>query len=375
MKLILDDNGRSLNFAPFTLTRPVGELRIGIFTNSERWQTLLPEVQISYKTQDYLQDKYNLDINGVTINACIIPNKQIAEAVRNIKPNETIRFDGGWIAKEGMGEVYVNYEGDTPIELKERWELYQQNEIVLAQDFALITAGRQSETLSDSNTVVGDSGRIFVEKGARIEAAILSPGNGYMYFGRDTEVMEGAMIRGSLAMCEGSVLKLGAKIYGSTTLGPHCKVGGEVNNVIFTAYSNKGHDGFLGNSVIGEWCNIGADTNTSNLKNNYSAVKTYNYNTGKLEQTDIQFMGLMMGDHSKCGINTMFNTATVVGVMSNIFGAGFPTKYLSNFQWGTSGEKFAFDKAVESATNMMSRRGLQLSDNDLAILKHISDNL
>lgn len=375
MKLILDDNGRSLNFAPFTLTRPIGELRVGIMTNSERWKKLLPEASISYKTQDYLQDKYGLDINGVTVNACVIPNAEIAEAVRHIKSNETLRFDGGWIAKEGMGEVYVDYEGGAPLELKERWDLYQQNEQVLAQDFKLITKGRQSQTLSASNRVVGDTSKIFLEEGAKIEAAILSPGNGYMYFGKDSEVMEGSIIKGSIAMCEGSVLKLGAKIYGATTLGPFCKVGGEVNNVIFTAFSNKGHDGFLGNSVIGEWCNIGADTNTSNLKNNYSSVKTYNYNTEKLEQTDIQFMGLMMGDHSKCGINTMFNTASVVGVMSNIFGAGFPAKYIANFQWGTSGEKFAFDKAIESATNMMSRRGLHLTKDDLAILKHISDNL
>lgn len=208
-----------------------------------------------------------------------------------------------------------------------------------------------------------------------MEAVILSPGDGYMYFGKDVEVMEGSIIKGSIAMCEGSGLKLGAKIYGATTLGPYCKVGGEVNNVVFQAYSNKGHDGFLGNSVIGEWCNIGADTNTSNLKNNYSEVKTYNYNTRKLEQTDIQFMGLMMGDHSKCGINTMFNTASVVGVMSNIFGAGFPSKFISNFQWGTTGEKFAFEKALESANNMMSRRGKELSEDDIAILKHISDNL
>lgn len=229
--------------------------------------------------------------------------------------------------------------------------------------------------LSDTNQVVGDPSRIFIEKGASIEAAILSPGNGFIYVGENAEVMEGSIVKGSLAMCKGSVLKLGAKIYGATTLGPYCKVGGELNNVIFTAYSNKGHDGFMGNSVIGEWCNIGADSNTSNLKNNYSTVKSYNYNTNKLEQTDIQFMGLMMGDHSKCGINTMFNTASVVGVMSNIFGAGFPPKYVPNFQWGTSGENFNFEKAIESAENMMGRRDIQLTKEDRSILKYISDNL
>lgn len=375
MKLILDDNGRSLNFAPLSLTRPISELRVGILTNAERWKRFLPEAEISYRTQDHLQDKYPLDVNGVTVNACIIPDESVVDAVRNIKPNETVRFDGGWIAKSGMGEVYVEHKGEKPLEITERWHLYQKNEEVLRRDFELITKGRKSQEISSTNMVIGDASRIFLEEGVRMEAAILSPGEGYMYFGKNTEVMEGSIIKGSLAMCEGSGLKLGSKVYGATTLGPFCKVGGEVNNVVFTAYSNKGHEGFLGNSVIGEWCNIGADTNTSNLKNNYSNVKTYNYNTGKLEQTDIQFMGLMMGDHSKCGINTMFNTATVVGVMSNIFGAGFPPKFVSNFQWGTGGEKFSFDKAIESANNMMKRRGKELSAEEVAILKHISDNL
>lgn len=375
MKLILDDNGRSLNFAPLSLTRPIGELRVGILTNAERWKLLLPQADISYRTQDYLQDKYPMDINGVTVNACIIPDESVVEAVKHIKQNETIRFDGGWIAKSGMGEVYVDHEGERPLELKERWHLYQMNEAILERDFKLITNGRKSAAISKTNTVIGDASRIFLEEGVVMEAVILSPGKGYMYFGKNVEVMEGSILKGSVAMCKGSVLKMGTKIYGATTIGPSCRVGGEVNNVVFTANSNKGHEGFLGNSVVGEWCNIGADTNTSNLKNNYSAVKTYNYNTGKLEQTDIQFMGLMMGDHSKCGINTMFNTATVVGVMSNIFGAGFPSKFISNFQWGSSGEKFAFEKAVESANSMMTRRGKELSAEDIAILKYISDNM
>lgn len=375
MKLILDDNSRSLNFAPLTLTRPIAELRVGILTNVERWQMLIPEAEISFRTQDYLQDKYPIDIHGVTVNACIFPDEKILEVVKNIKDNETVSYDGGWIAKRGMGEIDIKYKGEIPLEMTQRWHIYQMNEEILERDFKLLTEGRKSAVLSDTNTVIGDSSRIFLEEGAKIEASILSPGEGYMYFGKNAEVMEGSIIKGSIGMCEGSALKLGTRIYGATTLGPHCKVGGEVNNVIFTGYTNKGHDGFIGNSVIGEWCNIGADTNTSNLKNNYSTVKTYNYNTNKLEQTNIQFMGLMMGDHSKCGINTMFNTASVVGVMSNIFGAGFPPKYIGNFQWGVGGEKFSFDKAVESANSMMSRRAMELSNDDKAILKYISDNL
>jgi UDP-N-acetylglucosamine diphosphorylase/glucosamine-1-phosphate N-acetyltransferase len=217
---------------------------------------------------------------------------------------------------------------------------------------------------------------IFIEEGAIVEAAILNTPSGPIYIGKDAEIMEGSIVRGPLAMCEHSALKLGAKVYGPTTLGPHCKVGGEVNNVVFQAYSNKGHDGFLGNALIGEWCNLGADTNTSNLKNNYGTISTYSYEEKGEIETETQFMGVCMGDHSKCGINTMFNTATVVGVSSNIYGAGFPAKFIPSFSWGGADEivPFRFEKAIEYANNMMHRRGLQLSESEIAILRHISEN-
>jgi UDP-N-acetylglucosamine diphosphorylase/glucosamine-1-phosphate N-acetyltransferase len=261
--------------------------------------------------------------------------------------------------------------------LENRWDLFQKNDLVLKADFELITSGRKSQKLSKSNTVIGSSELIFLEEGALAEASILNTTNGPIYIGKDAEIMEGSIVRGPLGMSEHSALKLGTKIYGATTLGPHCKVGGEVNNSVFQAYSNKGHEGFVGNSLIGEWCNLGADTNTSNLKNNYGNVSTYSYETEKEEKTNVQFMGLTMGDHSKCGINTMFNTATVVGVSCNIYGADFPPKFISSFSWGGSAGfvPFKFEKAVEYANNMMERRGLKLSEEEVEILIEVGNIL
>ena len=373
MKIQIHDNGKHLDFAPLSLTRAVGNLRVGIFTNDERWKILLPEAEISFETENYLGGKFPQVPNATVVNACVIPNADVVQAVKELKGNENLVIDGGWVARCGTGEVIVHYKGEMPIRIEQRWEMYQKNGEVLEQDFETITNNRTSVQLSSTNTIIGDPNLVFLESGAKVEASILNTTTGPIYIGKDAEIMEGSSVRGPLAMCNNSALKMGAKVYGPTTLGPHCKVGGEVNNVIFQAYSNKGHDGFLGNSVIGEWCNIGADTNTSNLKNNYGKVKTYSYATEKLEQTDLQFMGLVMGDHSKCGINTMFNTATVVGVSSNVFGAEFPDKYIPSFTWGTHGDAFDFDKALVSANNMMERRGMQLSDDEIAILKHIAD--
>jgi len=373
MKIQLHDNNKFLDFAPLTLTRPIGDLRCGIFTNTERWKQFIPDVEISFETEAYLADKFPLASNAIIVNACMIPNRDVVEAVKKLKGNEELVIDGAWIARIGTGDVIIKFKGETPIFINHRWELYQKNDIVLKADFELATNAKTSVQLSSTNTIIGDHQLIFLEKGAKVEASILNTTNGPIYIGKNAEIMEGSIVRGPLAMCEESALKMGTKVYGATTIGPHCKVGGEVNNVIFQAYSNKGHDGFLGNSVIGEWCNLGADTNTSNLKNNYGKVKTYSFRTRKQEQTDIQFMGLMMGDHSKCGINTMFNTATVMGVSSNVFGAEFPSKYIGSFEWGASGENYDFAKALESANNMMERRGLKLSTEEINILKFIFD--
>jgi UDP-N-acetylglucosamine diphosphorylase/glucosamine-1-phosphate N-acetyltransferase len=373
MIIQLDDNKKHLEFAPLTLTRPVGNLRVGILTNDERWSKWVPNATISYKTEAYLQDRFPTAEHVISVNACVIPNQDIVDQVLQLKGNEELVFDGGWIAKCGTGDVLIKYKGESPTVINKRWELFQKNGEVLNQDFDLLTGGRTTVQLSSSNTIIGDPNKIFLEDGATVEAVTLNTNGGPIYIGKNAEIMEGSLLRGPVAMCESAVFKLGSKVYGPTTLGPFCKVGGEVNNVIFQAYSNKGHDGFLGNSVIGEWCNIGADTNSSNLKNNYGSIKAYSYETSQIEQTGLQFMGLLMGDHSKCGINTMFNTATVVGVSSNVFGAEFPPKFIPSFTWGAHGDSYNFDKAVESANNMMDRRGTSLSAAEIAILKHIAD--
>lgn len=376
MKILLHDNGLHLRFAPLSLTRPIGNLRIGIMTNDERWKLIEPTAEIFYHTEAYLNGKFpSVDRPDIIVNAAFIPNEEAAAAVINLGDNEQLWIGDQWLAKRGEGTIKVDYTGEKPVILSQRWHLYQMNGEALNSDFELISAGRKSQDISSSNTVIGDPAKIFVEEGALVEAAILNTNSGPIYIGKDAEIMEGSIVRGPLAMCEHSALKLGAKVYGPTTLGPHCKVGGEVNNVVFQAYSNKGHDGFLGNALIGEWCNLGADTNTSNLKNNYGNVSTFSFEKMEEIKTDIQFMGVCMGDHSKCGINTMFNTATVVGVSSNIYGAGFPDKYVPSFSWGGPDEivPFRFDKAVEFANNMMDRRGLQLSEEEIAILRHVSE--
>ncbi|MDC0098949.1 putative sugar nucleotidyl transferase [Crocinitomicaceae bacterium] len=373
MKIQLDDNGKHLEFAPLTLTRSVGDLRVGILTNAERWKLLVPDAEISFATEDYLQNKFPKAQDVIRVNACVIPNQNIVDQVRTLKPGEDLLVGENWIAGTNGKGSFLTLSGEMPIVLKKRWDLFEKNGAILKQDFDLITKGRTTVQLSSTNTIIGDPNLIFLEEGATVEAATLNTKSGPIYIGKNAEVMEGSLLRGPIAMCESAVFKLGTKVYGPTTLGPFCKVGGEVTNVIFQAYSNKGHDGFLGNSLIGEWCNIGADTNSSNLKNNYGKVKTYSYQDQVLIQTDVQFMGLVMGDHSKCGINTMFNTATVVGVSSNVFGAEFPAKFVPSFTWGTVGEKYNFDKALESANNMMDRRGITLSKAEISILKYISD--
>jgi UDP-N-acetylglucosamine diphosphorylase/glucosamine-1-phosphate N-acetyltransferase len=371
MQINLDDNGLHLRFAPLTLTRPVGNLRMGILTNDERWKMFLPDAKIGFTTEKYLSKKFSCVENGIHVNAAVIPNEEIVAAVMHLEVNTALYLNELLLAENGFASSKIQFKGEVPVILENRWDLFQKNDLVLKADFELITSGRKSQKLSKSNTVIGSSELIFLEEGAKVEASILNTSSGPIYIGKDAEIMEGSIVRGPLGMCEHSALKLGTKIYGATTLGPHCKVGGEVNNSVFQAYSNKGHEGFVGNSLIGEWCNLGADTNTSNLKNNYGNVSTYSYETGKEEKTNVQFMGLTMGDHSKCGINTMFNTATVVGVSCNIYGADFPPKFIPSFSWGGSAGfvPFKFEKAVEYANNMMERRGLKLSEEEVEILR------
>jgi UDP-N-acetylglucosamine diphosphorylase/glucosamine-1-phosphate N-acetyltransferase len=377
MKIVLFDNGLHLRFAPLSLTRPIGDLRIGIMTNTERWKLVEPTAEIFYESEVYLNGKFPATKTAdLFVNGALIPNDEVIAAILALSENEKLVFESHELAYKGTGSELVKYTGKTPLLLENRWDIFQKNEIAIQSDYDLISAGRTSQPISNSNTVIGDASLIFVEEGAMVEAAILNTTEGPIYIGKDAEIMEGSIVRGPFAMCEHSILKLGTKVYGATTLGPYCKVGGEVSNVVFQAYSNKGHDGFLGNAIIGEWCNIGADTNASNLKNNYGKIAVYSYETKQEEQTDLQFLGLCMGDHSKCGINTMFNTGTVVGVSSNVFGSGFPAKYIPSFSWCDVDTivPFRFEKAVEYANNMMLRRKLTLSNAEIDILKHVQSS-
>ena len=357
--ILFDDNRKHL--LPLTFTRPVSEIRLGILTISEKWQKVLSS-SISYSTEEYLSAKFPLTISGdnIWINGSVCPDQSLVHAIHSLEINQTLKKGDSLLAYRSndstIPESTVDYSKDI-VQLSRLWQIFQSNDDCIHSDFELLTRGRQSQAISSTNKLTHPE-NIFIEQGAKVEHAVLNASTGPIYIGKEAEIMEGSLIRGPLAMCDHSVLKMGAKIYGATTLGPYCKVGGEVNNSVFLGYSNKGHDGFLGNSVIGEWCNLGADTNNSNLKNNYADVKLWNYSLERFENSGLQFCGLIMGDHSKCGINTMFNTGTVIGVSANIFGAGFPRNFVPSFSWGGSSgySTFQLRKVYEVAEKVMPRR-------------------
>jgi len=373
MKIQLNDNGFHLEFAPLTLLKPVADLRMGILTFEERWEEFFPDAEFCVATEKYLQKKYPLENNwDLSVPANVIPNEDYVAALNGMENDTALYLGDIWLGMKGSGKTIMQYKGEDLVVISKRWHLFQKNDLVLKSDFSLLTEGMNSQRLSETVTVIGDRSLIFLEEGAKAEACVLNTTDGPIYIGEDAEIMEGSLIRGPFALCEHGGIKMGTKIYGATTIGPHCNVGGEVKNSVFQAYSNKGHDGFLGNSLIGEWCNLGADTNSSNLKNNYSTIRTYSYVLGSEEQTDLQLIGLTMGDHSKCGINTMFNTATVVGVSCNIYGGDFPQKFIPSFSWGGAEfVPFDFNKAKDAANAMMARRGLELSKEEIEILNHV----
>jgi UDP-N-acetylglucosamine diphosphorylase/glucosamine-1-phosphate N-acetyltransferase len=384
--VILFDDDRRENLLPLTFTRPVAMLRVGILTIAEKWEKLLG-AQCHFHTPEYLSKKFPLpQSNGeyLLINGGILPTKSLLSEILSLKSGEAIFDKTSLIAAilpaSPQGKSYLdkkNYStikntDCTYLEVRNPWDIFRLNGEAIEVDYELITAGRKSLPISNSNKAINPE-RIFIEEGAVVECSVLNASSGPIYIGKGAEVMEGSLVRGPFALCEHSALKLGAKIYGPTTIGPHSKVGGEVNNCVIFGFSNKAHDGFIGNSVIGEWCNLGADTNTSNLKNNYASVKLWNYPKGGFVDTGLQFCGLIMGDHSKCGINTMFNTGTVVGVSANIFGDGFPRNFIPSYSWGGAQgfSTYKTTKAFETARIVMGRRGLELSQVDADILTHI----
>ena len=380
MNYILFDGAVRTQLLPFTFTRPVADIRIGILTIREKWEKFL-NTTTSTITEDYLSEKWPMVEmeENIIINAAFLPTAELVEQVKNLQPGEGIFHEEDVVAFHAYEEQEVNFADCTNIELEGKaimvehtWDIFKLNGEAIAADFELLTQDRKSEKLSSTNQVIAPE-NIFLEEGAKVECAILNASQGPIYIGADAEIMEGSIVRGPFALCEHATVKMGAKIYGSTTVGPHSKVGGEVNNSVIFGYSNKGHDGFLGNSVLGEWCNLGADTNTSNLKNNYAEVRLWDYAAEKFAPTGLQFCGLMMGDHSKCGINTMFNTGTVVGVSANIFGAGFPRNFIPSFSWGGSAGTTTYKtvKAFEVAEKVMERRDIEFSEEDKAILEQV----
>lgn len=376
MNIVLFDNETVAQLYPLTLTRSVADMRCGILTIAQKWEMYL-NAPVSQLPQAHLAPKYTANITPDTffINGKCLPNKAIVNAIKNLTLGNGIKYKNEIIAFRHSAfstDTIQFLEIDNATLIHRAHHLFTYNAAEILSDFELITKGRKSQELSNSNTHFG-SYPIFIEEGAKAEAAIFNTTEGPIYLGKDSEVMEGAMIRGPFALCEHAAVKMGAKIYTACTIGPHSKVGGEVSNSVIFGYSNKGHDGFLGNSILGEWCNLGADTNNSNLKNNYEEVKLWNYTLNSFEGTGLQFCGLIMGDHSKCGINTMFNTGTVVGVSANIFGAGFPRNFVPSFSWGGSAgfETYKPTKAFATAEKVMQRRGLNLTDTEKEILNHI----
>ena len=372
--ILFDPVKARINLLPLTYTRPVALIRHGITTMFEKWQRAI-EGTYSFQTQDYLSIKYPLtsvdEDNDLYIAANIHPDPQLTQAILSLAPREQLTLGGEVIARRGYREEgpKIEYTG-SPLAINNIWDIFMLNDEALRRDFAEITARRTSQPLSDTCTLIGDPADLFIEEGATVEAATINVKHGPVYIGRDAEIMEGACLRGPIALCEHAVVNMGGKIYGATTLGPYCKVGGELNNVVMTGYSNKAHDGFLGNAVIGEWCNLGAGCTASNLKNTYGTIKLWSMGQGRFVDTGLQFCGLIMGDHSKAGINTMFNTATTVGVGVNFYGAGFPRTFIPSFTQGsTAGMKPVFmDAFFETAAKVMARRHIELTQMDKDIL-------
>ncbi len=381
MNYILFDGTVRNALLPFTFTRPVADIRIGILTIREKWEKYLSYTTTTL-TEEYLMEKFPMVEmeENIMINASFLPNDILSEMVMSLEANQAIFYQDEVIAfynKDTQEEVdfdkyeIIEYTNEC-IKIEHTWDIFTKNDIALREDFELITEGRKSQPIPKSVNVISQE-NIFIEEGAKLEFVTLNASTGPIYIGTNAEIMEGSVIRGPFALCQEAQVKLSSKIYGATTIGPHCRIGGEVSNSVLFGYSNKGHDGFLGNSVLGEWCNIGADSNNSNLKNNYEEVKLWSYETENFAKTGLQFCGLMMGDHSKCGINTMFNTGTVVGVSANIFGSGFPRNFVPSFSWGgASGfTTYLTKKAFEVAKVVMSRRHVEFTEQDEKILEHI----
>ena len=381
MNYILFDGSVRDQLLPFTYTRPVADIRIGILTIREKWEKHLGSTTTTV-TEDHLAVRWPLVEfeENVLINGSFLPTANLVKMIQSLKADQAIFHEDEAVAfftlegQEADLESYekIEYADEDLFRIEHTWDIFSKNHEAIKRDFELLTKGRKSQPIPKTATAFHPE-QIFIEEGAKLPLCSLNATDGPIYIGKNAEIMEGALIRGPFALCEGATVKMGSKIYTGCTIGPFSKIGGEVNNSVLFGYSNKGHDGFLGNSVLGEWCNIGADTNTSNMKNNYATVRLWDYNKERFAATGLQFCGLMMGDHSKCGINTMFNTGTVVGVSANIFGSGFPRNFIPSFSWGGSHGTTTYQtpKAFETASEMMARRGVEFTEEDANILEFV----
>ena len=382
MKIILFDEALTWqHLLPLTFTRPVSDLRVGILTIAEKWEKHLKVTSTGYHTQPYLQDKFPKKEAEVWINGCVCPDTHLISRIKQLDSNQALTSGGRLIAARSTDASFDPSdfsnlqleEVENVLFIDRTWKIFKHVADEIRSDFKLLTTGRISEEIDDPHTIVYGKENVFLEPGARIQASIIDATNGPVYLGKNSFISPGSVVRGAFSLGAESVVNMGAKLRGDTSVGPGCKVGGEISNSVFQANCNKSHDGYLGNSVIGEWCNLGADTNCSNLKNNYASVKIWNYVRNGFEDTGLMFCGLTMGDHSKCGINTMFNTGTVTGVAANIFGAGFPRNFIPSFSWGGANGMIThqLNKAIETAEIVMSRRNIELTEYDREILRNI----
>ncbi len=382
--MMFDDPRSRGNLLPFTFTRPVADIRVGILKISEKWQNRLQAKQVGFLTQDYLQSKYTVIREpALYINGALCPDDDLVNAIEALKNNESLWHHDTLLASHlDKPEQFqtdhlpqkkkVTYEKDIQL-LSRNWHIFQWNGIEISKDFDILTKRRVSWGTDDPHTHLYNEPNIFIEKGAKIRAAILNATNGPIYIGKNATIMEGALIRGPFALCEEATISMGAKIRENSTIGPKCKVGGEVSNVVFMGHSNKSHDGYMGNSVVGEWCNFGANTVVSNLKNNHMPVKVWDYTKGGFSDTGLQFCGSMVADHAKLGIGSTLNTGTVIGVGANLFGEGFPRKFVSSFAWGgASGfSTFKLMRFEETAQKAMAFKGMEFDEKERAILQRV----
>ena len=383
MMMNLFDDATWFSLRPLTFTRPVADLRVGILTISQKWEKHL-QGTYGYSTIDYLSFKYPpLPKAALFINGSVCPDERLIEAIMMLQEGEALvrselllayRSYPGTSHDENLAKGFIQKEYTHDfVRIVYPEDIFKNNDGEIKKDFSLLTKGRTSALLSSTNTLLGDN--IFIEDGASAECSTFNSLKGPIYLGKNSEVWEGSHIRGSFALCNNSQVKMGAKIYGQTTIGPFCRVGGEINNSVIWGYSSKGHEGYLGNSVMGQWCNIGADSNNSNLKNNYAEVKLWDYEKESFRKTGLQFCGLIMADHAKCGINTMFNTGTVAGVSANIFGPGFPRNFIPDFAWGGAQgfETYTIRKMFETAEKVFERRNMSFDKQERDILQHVFD--